>query len=136
MITDIPNTKLLERIRARCSEDRITGCWLYGLSMNSSGYSNTIRAAACFGGSGEMVQSARLAYTALRGAIPAGHECDHLCKNKRCLNPYHLEAVIPSVNRRRNRIAAQHLLTNWWFPSPEIAVPYVSDTECVDWLSA
>jgi hypothetical protein len=61
---------------------------------------------------------------------------DHLCRNKACVNPYHLEAVTPAVNRRRNRIAEPMPLISWWFPSPEIVVPPVSDTGCVDWEAA
>jgi hypothetical protein len=129
LVPGLPNTPLLERIRSRCTEDPDTGCWLCGLSVNSSGYSNTIRAAACFGGNGEMIQSTRLAYEALRGPIPEGLQADHLCRNKGCLNPYHLEAVTPSVNRQRSRIGEPHPLTAWWFPSPAIAVPAFEGVE-------
>jgi HNH endonuclease len=124
----VPNSKLLERIRSRCTEDKINGCWLYELSINGSGYLNTIRAAACFGGNGEMVQSARLAYEALKGPIPEDLQIDHLCKQKTCLNPHHLEPVSPSVNIARRRIGEPHPLSAWLFPSPEIRVPTWSST--------
>lgn len=35
----------------------------------------------------------RLAYTLLRGPIPAGMQLDHMCHNRRCVNPAHLRAV-------------------------------------------
>lgn len=35
----------------------------------------------------------RLSYEAFKGPIPVGLEIDHLCRNKRCYNPDHLEAV-------------------------------------------
>jgi hypothetical protein len=33
--------------------------------------------------------------------IPPGMTLDHLCKNKACVNPKHLEVVTPGVNTRR-----------------------------------
>jgi hypothetical protein len=127
MPTEI-NTKLIERIRSRCVEDPLSGCWEYRLSVNSSKYANTIRWALEMGGTSELVQGSRLAYSALKGEIPEDYEVDHLCKNKRCLNPHHLEAVTAAINRGRNRIGEQHPLTSFWFPSPQIAVPTFSST--------
>lgn len=43
----------------------------------------------------------RLAYQAIRGPIPKGLVIDHLCCNRKCLNPDHLEAVTLAVNTRR-----------------------------------
>lgn len=34
-------------------------------------------------------------------AIPDGYETDHLCMNRGCVNPYHLEAVTHGDNVRR-----------------------------------
>jgi hypothetical protein len=42
-----------------------------------------------------------LAYSLLRGRVPVGLELDHLCKNTRCCNPWHLEAVTHQENNRR-----------------------------------
>ena len=96
-MTDTPNLALIERIRAKCREDGLSGCWEYTLSRNSAMYANTIRHARSLGGESEMIQSSRLAWSALRGPIPDGYECDHLCRNKACVNPYHLEAVTAFV---------------------------------------
>ena len=43
----------------------------------------------------------RVVYSALRGEIPEGLELDHLCRNRRCVNPWHLELVTGRVNTLR-----------------------------------
>lgn len=43
----------------------------------------------------------RVAYTEIRGAIPAGLSIDHLCCNKLCVNPAHMEPVTHGENSRR-----------------------------------
>ena len=43
----------------------------------------------------------RLAYEAVHGTIPKGLTIDHLCRNKRCMNVDHLEAVSQKVNNDR-----------------------------------
>lgn len=43
----------------------------------------------------------RFAYERLIGAVPAGLELDHLCRNRGCFNPAHLEPVTHAENMRR-----------------------------------
>lgn len=53
----------------------------------------------------------RLAWEYFIGPIPPGHALDHLCQNKRCFNPAHLDCVPFEINAfRGNRHQALGLL--------------------------
>lgn len=43
----------------------------------------------------------RILYEMVRGAIPVGHLLDHLCRNRECVNPWHMEVVTPQENTLR-----------------------------------
>lgn len=49
----------------------------------------------------------RLAYCVFVESVHPDLDCDHLCQNKRCVNPAHLEVVHPRINilRSNNRSA-------------------------------
>ena len=42
------------------------------------------------------------------GAIPDGYEVDHLCRNRSCASPFHLEAITLQENRKRRGEAITH----------------------------
>ena len=71
-----------------------SGCWLWQGSLNDRGYGRTYHTKSYFA-------AHRVAYTIVKGPIPAGLTLDHLCRNRICINPSHLEAVTVKVNIRR-----------------------------------
>lgn len=76
----------------------IDRCWVWKGSLSRAGYGRlTIRE-----GGKKMTKSAhRVSYETFVGKIPVGLTIDHLCKNKACINPDHLEAVSQKVNVHR-----------------------------------
>lgn len=59
--------------------------------INQGGY-------ACILVDGKKVSAHRVSYEAFIGPIPAGLDLDHLCRNRACINPYHLEPVTHREN--------------------------------------
>lgn len=50
---------------------------------------------------GKDVMAHRFYFENANGAVPEGMELDHLCRNRSCVNPDHLEAVDRRTNARR-----------------------------------
>lgn len=47
----------------------------------------------------------KLIYQQLVKVVPYGMHLDHLCRNKLCVNPNHLDIVTPQENQKRKSIA-------------------------------
>lgn len=70
-----------------------SGCWEWKLHKDTNGYAA--------GWIGRRRRMHRISYQAYRGAVPVGLTLDHLCRNKTCINPDHLEPVTIGENALR-----------------------------------
>ena len=85
--------------------DEETGCWNWLLFKNKKGYGTWHN----LGKSGRLAH--RLMYEELVGPIPFGLTLDHLCGNKSCVNPEHMEPVTSSENSKRKEGTSTHCLS-------------------------
>jgi len=82
----------LERFMSKVARDG--DCWVWTAGDNGKGYGRF------YSGKG-MVIAHRWIYEQTRGKVPSGLELDHLCRNRICVRPEHLEAVTHSENMLR-----------------------------------
>lgn len=82
--------KLLQR-RFWAKVKKTRGCWLWVASLTAGGYWR-------FKSGGIMRMAHRVSYEMLVGPIPRGLTLDHLCRNRRCVRPDHLEPVTMRIN--------------------------------------
>lgn len=61
-------------------------CWEWAGRVDRHGY-------GAFSSKGKTLIAHRVAYELTLGPIPDGLVLDHLCRNRQCVNPAHLEAV-------------------------------------------
>lgn len=89
-----------ERFWRRVAGSQVAECWEWQGHRLVNGYGQ------CRGNDGNRILAHRLAYEMLRAEIPQGLDLDHLCHNRACVNPWHLEPVTASANTQRRSVLA------------------------------
>ena len=74
--------------------EKTDSCWNWKSNMHFKGY-------GLFSLNGKTVKAHRIAFELSKGQILEGLTIDHLCRNRRCVNPSHLEAVSMKENTLR-----------------------------------
>ena len=82
---------LPERFESKFIPEPNTGCWLWIAGIAGGGYGS-------YWNGTKKVSAHRFSYEQTRGPIPQGLEIDHLCRQRLCVNPEHLEAVTHREN--------------------------------------
>ena len=100
--------RLWERVDKDSDPD---GCWVWLGSFNTHGYGQMMIGSRV-DGSRTLATTHRLAYQLTKGIINPTLELDHLCGNRKCCNPDHLEAVSHSVNINRAVAGSDYLCIN------------------------
>ena len=88
-------------------------CWPWAGSFDSAGYGSFKWAPR------RRTMAHRIAYVLVHGAVPVGLELDHLCRNRKCCNPSHLEAVTHAENIHRGKAATKTHCVNGHEFTPE-----------------
>ena len=106
----------LERFMIKVAQGQ-KGCVVWTAGTNGVGY-------GLFWDGGRDVMAHRWAYEYFKGKIPAGLQLDHLCRNRNCVNPAHLEPVTQRENILRGDTLPASQITRTHCPQGH---PYEGD---------
>lgn len=105
--------KTTKPLQKRIKDNTITdqnGCWVWQKRIQWNGY-----AQICVGSrtdnSRKNVNAHRASYEAFVGPLKQGFHIDHLCRNRACVNPEHLEQVTPKENVHRSDAVYKRLMS-------------------------
>jgi len=84
----------IERFLGFVEKESTDSCWFRRTRGRESGYTTITF-------DGHRVSAHRFAYAAFKGDVGTDQEIDHLCRDRACVNPDHLELVTRKENLRR-----------------------------------
>jgi len=110
------DSTIVDRLMMRTIKNSESGCWVWTGSLRCQGYGRISH-------NKQVWLVHRLAYTIFKGSIPDGLQIDHLCRNRACWNPEHLEVVtvrqnvlrgagLPAENARKTHCPQGHEYTD------------------------
>lgn len=105
---------LRDYISARIEKDS-NECWNWKLALTVDGYGKAKYR-------GKNLRAHRVSYEAFVGTIRG--QLDHLCKNKKCVNPLHLEDVDQLTNIRRANGWTTGEDGNWYCKNNHAVIGY------------
>jgi len=77
----------------------LSRCWVWRRHISPNGYGII---GVKIGDGWQNKQAHRVSYESFIGPIPSGLDLDHLCRDRRCVNPNHLDPVTRSENLKRS----------------------------------